>query len=166
MIFVTVGSFRLPFDRLIEVADTLAGDEPVVVQHGVSRVGAPGCITFDYLTADAFEEHVREARVVIAHAGVGSAASCLRHGKRPILVPRLRRLGENVDDHQTEFARRLERLGLAVVVARIDELAARVRTHRSELSGPLGLSPVLSRELTSFVAGDDRRRLRRVLRLA
>ena len=38
------------------------------------------------------------ADVVISHAGVGSALTALRCGKRPILVPREAARGEHVDD--------------------------------------------------------------------
>jgi UDP-N-acetylglucosamine transferase subunit ALG13 len=161
MIFVTVGSFRLPFDRLIAAADTLAGDEPVVVQRGPSGITPNRCITFDFLTTSAFEACVREARVVIAHAGVGSTASCLRYGKRPIVVPRLQSLGENIDDHQTEFARRLECLDLALVIDRVDELPTQVRAHRGGLVGTIGLSRDLSRELDSFIGAPAHRGARR-----
>ena len=47
-------------------------------------------------------ELVREARIVVTHAGVGSILLALTNGKRPFVVPRLRAFGETVDDHQLE----------------------------------------------------------------
>jgi UDP-N-acetylglucosamine transferase subunit ALG13 len=52
--------------------------------------------------------------VVIAHAGVGSAMSALDRGKCPILVPRLRKFNEHVDDHQTQIAAELASRGLVI----------------------------------------------------
>ena len=49
-------------------------------------------------------------------------AVALAHGRRPIVVPRLHRHGEAVDDHQVHFARRLEAAGLATVVEDLDQL--------------------------------------------
>ena len=53
---------------------------------------------------DELVEHVRRARVVVSHAGVGSVLTALANGKRPVVVPRLHRFGEAVDDHQLPFA--------------------------------------------------------------
>jgi UDP-N-acetylglucosamine--N-acetylmuramyl-(pentapeptide) pyrophosphoryl-undecaprenol N-acetylglucosamine transferase len=55
---------------------------------------------------------MREADVVIAHAGVGATLDALRAGHRPLCVPRRRSAGEQVDDHQLELATELDRRGL------------------------------------------------------
>jgi UDP-N-acetylglucosamine transferase subunit ALG13 len=65
---------------------------------------------------------IREARVVVTHAGIGSVAAALDHGRRPVVVPRLRRFGEAVDDHQVFFARRLQAAGLVTVVEDLERL--------------------------------------------
>jgi UDP-N-acetylglucosamine transferase subunit ALG13 len=59
---------------------------------------------------------VSEARIVVTHAGAGSALLALGQGKRPVLVPRLAQHGEAIDDHQVSFAKRMAGLGLAHVV--------------------------------------------------
>ncbi|HLL68795.1 MAG TPA: glycosyltransferase [Micromonosporaceae bacterium] len=61
-------------------------------------------------------EAMREADVVITHAGVGSALGSMRAGHRPICVPRLRSYREQVDDHQVDLARELD--GRALVFSR------------------------------------------------
>jgi UDP-N-acetylglucosamine--N-acetylmuramyl-(pentapeptide) pyrophosphoryl-undecaprenol N-acetylglucosamine transferase len=55
-----------------------------------------------------------EADVVITHAGVGSALAALGAGKRAIYVPRRRRHGEHVDDHQGAIATELDGRGLVM----------------------------------------------------
>jgi UDP-N-acetylglucosamine transferase subunit ALG13 len=116
-VFVTVGTNEARFDRLVEAAGRLVPEgERVVLQRGSSGLGAPGTDCHDFMTYQEICDHVRAARVVVTHAGVGSVAVALHHGKRPIVVPRLRRFGEAVDDHQLLFARRLAGLGLAQVV--------------------------------------------------
>ena len=57
---------------------------------------------------------MREADVVISHAGVGTALAALEIGQCPLLVPRRRSFGEAVDDHQTQIANELGKRGLAV----------------------------------------------------
>jgi UDP-N-acetylglucosamine transferase subunit ALG13 len=84
---------------------------------------------------------MREARVVITHAGVGSVIASLTAGKRPIVVPRKSCFGEIVDDHQVVFARRLGERELVDVVedpARLPEAIARhgsaATVHRAQSS--------------------------------
>jgi UDP-N-acetylglucosamine transferase subunit ALG13 len=45
-------------------------------------------------------------------------------GKRPVVVPRVQRLGEAVDDHQVPFARRAASAGLVTLVEDAAALAA------------------------------------------
>jgi UDP-N-acetylglucosamine--N-acetylmuramyl-(pentapeptide) pyrophosphoryl-undecaprenol N-acetylglucosamine transferase len=59
---------------------------------------------------------MREADVVISHAGVGSALAAMQAGRRAVYIPRRRAHGEHVDDHQVEMACELE--GRNLVVAR------------------------------------------------
>jgi UDP-N-acetylglucosamine--N-acetylmuramyl-(pentapeptide) pyrophosphoryl-undecaprenol N-acetylglucosamine transferase len=59
---------------------------------------------------------MREADVVVSHAGVGSALAAMQAGRRAVFVPRRRAHGEHVDDHQVELARELQ--GRRLVVAR------------------------------------------------
>jgi beta-1,4-N-acetylglucosaminyltransferase len=120
-VLVTVGTNEAPFDRLVHAAAGLTG-ESVVVQHGSSRVRPHGARCVDYVPFEAFDALVASARVVVTHAGIGSVAAALAHGRRPIVVPRLRRLGEAVDDHQVSFARRLEQASLVTVVEDLDQL--------------------------------------------
>jgi UDP-N-acetylglucosamine transferase subunit ALG13 len=65
---------------------------------------------------------MRSADVVVAHAGVGTAITALSAGKCPVLLPRRKRHGEHVDDHQVDIARALGSRGLAVV-ADADEVS-------------------------------------------
>jgi UDP-N-acetylglucosamine transferase subunit ALG13 len=147
MIFVTVGTNEAPFCRLLGAVGEQAFNEALVVQHGPSPVHPPGAECFAFLPYPTLVEYAREARVVICHAGVGSVLVAIRAGKRPIVVPRLRRYGEAVDDHQVGFARRLHREGvveLAEDADRLSELSAReadrhaVTTFRSDLGRALG----------------------------
>jgi UDP-N-acetylglucosamine transferase subunit ALG13 len=139
MIFLTVGSSWTPFDRLVRAAELLPSGEPVVVQSGASRVrprGAARCVPF--VPFEELVEQVQQARVVVTHAGVGSIMVALAHGHRPIVVPRLHRLGEAVDDHQLELARRLGEVGYVAPLedaGRIAEAVAGAGRHKAAWSG-------------------------------
>ena len=151
MILVTVGVSNLPFDRLVAAADDLATDgETVVVQYGAARVRPRRAVCFDYLPFVELQEWVAKARVVVCHAGIGSVAMCLTTGVHPVVVPRLERLRESVDEHQLAFARRLDELELATVVEDVSELAQAVRSVPAG-QPRTGLSGQLADELLAYI---------------
>jgi UDP-N-acetylglucosamine transferase subunit ALG13 len=157
MIFVTVGTNEAPFDRLLRALDGLAGEERLVVQTGASKVRPPGARCIEQLPFDALAEYVRRARVVVMHAGVGSILVALSNGKRPVIVPRLARFGEAVDDHQVLFARRFAAAGLASLVEDEALLPAAVVSvpdlrRRSELGADLRLTAELSDYMRTTIA--------------
>ena len=124
MIFVTVGLSDIPFDRLVSATEALCeSNEDVVVQYGAARVQPRRAIAHAYLPFDRFEQYVTSARVVVCHAGIGSVAPCLSRGIHPIVVPRQKRLGEAVDDHQVSFGRRLSDLATQDGSARTERLS-------------------------------------------
>jgi UDP-N-acetylglucosamine transferase subunit ALG13 len=116
MIFVTVGTNEAPFDRLLAALAELGPGPDLLVQTGASAIRPPGARCVEFLPYDEVVEAMRDADVVVTHAGVGSVLTALSVGKRPVVVPRLRRFGEAVDDHQLELARQLAGSGLVRVV--------------------------------------------------
>lgn len=139
MIFVTLGTHDQPFDRALDLVPALARRDRVLVQHGATppRPGLSGVEWSEYLDWEPLAAHMRDAQVVITHAGVGSAVTALRAGKKPVLVPRLARYGEHVDDHQLQLAERLAEFGLAIVCtpeAPVDSLVAEARESPSRFA--------------------------------
>jgi UDP-N-acetylglucosamine transferase subunit ALG13 len=124
VIFVTLGTQAFPFDRLLRGLDGL--EEGLVIQGGSSTYRPAGAAWFGFLDFPELLEYVRAARVVVSHAGVGSVMTAVAEGKRPVVVPRLVRHGEAVDDHQLPFARRLHGAGLVRLVEDPAELRAAV----------------------------------------
>jgi UDP-N-acetylglucosamine transferase subunit ALG13 len=124
MIVVTVGTNEARFDRLLHAFESgpPSPDEELLVQHGPSPIRPPGAICVDYLPYDELASAIRRARVVVTHAGVGSIMTALANGKRPVVVPRLRRFGEAVDDHQLQLGPRLHQAGLVLFVERPDDV--------------------------------------------
>lgn len=113
---VVLGTIRYPFTRLARrLAEILPGDAEVLWQNGSTDLGGLPFTGAGELPARELEAAMREADLVVAHSGVGSALSSLEAGRRPLLVPRRARHGEHVDDHQEQVAAELERRGLALV---------------------------------------------------
>jgi UDP-N-acetylglucosamine transferase subunit ALG13 len=153
MILVAVGASQFPFDRLLRALDALPGGEALVVQHGPSAVRPANARCLKFVPMDTLAELVREARVVITHAGVGSILLSLTNGKRPLVVPRLRAFGETVDDHQLESARRFAQVGLVQLVEDPAELTAAVRTADESDGEPIevGGAGSLVQELSDYL---------------
>ena len=102
------------FERLVKQLLTILPPEiDVVWQTGATDVSGLAIDARPSLPASELEAAIAQADVVIAHAGTGTALTCLRLGTRPILVPRRVALGEHVDDHQAQTAEYLSGLGLA-----------------------------------------------------
>lgn len=115
---VTVGTERFPFSRALEqVLPALPAGVESLIQTGNTPWTQQGYPTTAWVPGDELLRAVREADLVVTHAGVGSVLTALRAGKHPVLIPRLAAYGEHVDDHQLELATLLEKRGLATVVS-------------------------------------------------
>ena len=126
MIFVTVGSsptFR--FDRLIDAVGQLPPQE-LVVQHGPATPPSGVKEAYEWLTFDQVLGFMGEADTVISHAGTGTIICASNMGHVPVVMPRLKRFGETVDDHQVALATAFERTGRVAVVWDIAHLPERV----------------------------------------
>ncbi|MBF6620079.1 MAG: glycosyl transferase family 28 [Patulibacter sp.] len=141
-VLVTLGTIPYQFDRLVNRLHAIVPESAVVTwQLGASY--RPGLRAHRNLSYADLAYECRQADVIVAHAGAGSALMALQQGKAPVLVPRLKERGEHVDDHQRMVADHLADRDLAVVVD-ADELtgdhlgwAAQQRvsrtTHRPEI---------------------------------
>lgn len=112
---VTVGTQEgYSFDRLYDALVPLLADcDEVLWQTGSQDVSRWGIDGRDRVPHAELNEAVGEADVVIAHSGTGSAITAFEQGKFPILVPRLAKHGEHIDDHQLQIAAEMQRRGLA-----------------------------------------------------
>ncbi len=153
MIFVSVGTNEARFDRLLQAVEALDAPDGLVVQHGPSPVRPRGATCVDYLSFEEMTDHIRRARVLIMHAGVGSILAALGNGVRPVVVPRLKRFGEAVDDHQVAYGRRLGEEGLVQFVEDPEGLAEAVARHEGLFEGEVGVEGRLVEELREFIRG-------------
>lgn len=125
--FVSVGNGIQPFTRLLSALPALGClPKPVVVQHGNTPFRWEGCTAIPFLEMEEFSRYVSEAELLILHAGSGSVIHAVQAGKVPVVMPRMRKYGEIVDDHQVEFARALQKAGKVVVAAEPADLAGAV----------------------------------------
>lgn len=116
-VFVTLGTIKpFRFDALVDALVKLASSVDFVWQLGeTTRDTLPG-VGHAWMSAEDFDRAARDADVVVAHAGVGTALRLLEIGHYAILVPRRAVREEHVDDHQTQVAAAFDTLGIAKTV--------------------------------------------------
>jgi UDP-N-acetylglucosamine transferase subunit ALG13 len=108
-------------------AVNLISDEDLVVQHGCSAPPTnPVVEARPWFTFDELLDNMERATAVVTHAGAGILLCASQLGHIPVVVPRLKRYGETVDDHQVELATAFERTGQVLVAWDVAELPALV----------------------------------------
>ncbi len=147
MIFVATGT-QLAFPRLIAAMDQMAPDlgEPVVAQIGPDTETRHNIETHSSLPPAQFETLFEDARIVVAHAGIGSILMAKRLRKPLIIVPRRHALGEHRNDHQIATAREVEGTLGVRVAWQIEDLRALV-----EVSDPDPAEPTLSPQAQTLI---------------
>lgn len=109
MIFIAVGTQKFQFNRLLKMIDDLIENKTIVeevyAQIGHSDYTPKNYQYTNFLSKDKFESCVQKCDVLITHSGVGTIISGLKHKKPVIVIPRLAKYGEHVDDHQIQIAK-------------------------------------------------------------
>lgn len=134
MIFLTLGTTKFPFLRLLEAVDKalldLAIKEKLIAQIG------PNPPKFNFKNRQIYKElpfnkmihYLSHSRVVITHGGVGTLLLALKYCQnKPLVVPRSKDWGEHVDDHQAFLAKFLNDKGLIEVAFPEDDLKVRIK---------------------------------------
>ena len=134
-IFATVGNDVHPFPRFLNwVRSALAAfpGSRCVLQYGLNDVSDdPSIEATAFVGHDRFEELMHTADRVICHGGTGTLFPAIRCGKRPLVIPRLARFGEHVNDHQLDIMSALADAGLVLPVLSAPGLADALRQFPS-----------------------------------
>jgi len=125
MIFVTLGTHKQQFNRLLMEVDKLVERgkiKNVIAQIGYSTYIPKNYKWFKFLDFEKMLKVQKKAELIVTHAGVGSIMTALDIRKPIIVVPRVPKYNEHVDDHQTFTAKELENQGRVIAVYDIKNL--------------------------------------------
>lgn len=140
MIFITVGSQKFQFDRLLRAVDELAGagviTDSIFAQTGWSTYRPEHMEWRDFLNRDEFSDRMERCDIVITHGGTGVIVGALRRQKRVIGMPRLARFGEHVDDHQVQILEEFASSGLISHASDESDLARAYLEAKERVSAP------------------------------
>ncbi|MGI4875857.1 MAG: glycosyltransferase [Janthinobacterium lividum] len=126
-VFASVGSM-FAFDRFVAAIDDWAAAHPatpVLVQIGSGAYEPTHAAFVRMMPPGLYKRRIAEARLFVAHAGMGSIIAAMDAGKPLLMMPRQFDLGEHTTDHQfATVAKFAHRSGLHAATS-VDEL------HRS-----------------------------------
>ena len=116
MIFITVGSQKFQFNRLLEKIDELI-EKGIIAEPAFAQIGASDYLPKNYeytkfLQRDEFEQRIKDSDMVITHGGTGVIIKAVKLGKKVVAVPRLSKYSEHVDDHQIQLISQFDELNL------------------------------------------------------
>ena len=131
-IFMTLGSQKFQFDRLLKAADALPSGDELFAQTGYSDYQPKNYAYKAFLDRDEFKKVMSGCDIVIAHGGTGAIIGAVKNRKKVIAVPRLARFGEHVDDHQLQIVEAFEHMGLILGCSdpeKLSECIEKVKTQ-------------------------------------
>nr|CAI33203.1 putative glycosyl transferase [Streptococcus pneumoniae] len=115
MIFVTVGTHEQQFDRLIKEVDRLKEEnliqEEVFIQTGYSNYVPKYCKWEKIISYEKMNQFIEESDTIVTHGGPATFMAIIAKGKTPIVVPRQKKFGEHVNDHQMNFCSKISSEG-------------------------------------------------------
>ena len=126
MIFVTVGSQKFQFNRLLISIDKLIEQnkitEEVFAQIGYSDYKPKNFKFKEFMDREEFNEIMQKADKVITHGGTGAIVGAIKKGKKVIVIPRLAEFCEHVDNHQLQIAEEFTKQHFIIAISEIGEL--------------------------------------------
>lgn len=137
MIFLAVGTQKFPFDRLLKSIDELI-DKGKITDEVFAQIG--NC-TYEpknykykrFLNKQEFENCIGCCSLIITHSGVATIVESIKKNKPVIVMPRLCKYGEHVDDHQVQIAESFQKSNLIFECRENDNLyllIEKAKTHK------------------------------------
>ena len=160
MIFVTLGSQKFQFNRLLQAIDRQieSGEitEPVFAQTGWSDYKPVHYEWAPFLDREDMDAWVAKADVVIAHGGTGAIVGALKAGKKVIAVPRLAKYGEHVDDHQVQLLREFDGMNLICACYDSEKLGDCIRdTGSRDFAGYHSNTRRILKDIENFLIAEE-----------
>ena len=145
MIFVTTGSQKFQFNRLLQKIDLLI-EEGMIREEVFAQIGV----------REGFTGKLRECRMVITHGGTGVIIGAVKQGKKVIAVPRLASYGEHVDDHQVQLLREFDGMNLICACYDSEKLGDCIRdTGSRDFAGYHSNTRRILKDIENFLIAEE-----------
>lgn len=126
MIYVVVGTQKFQFNRLLNMLDEMVDrgeiKEEIFAQVGHSDYQPRNYQFKDFLNKEEFDNLIEKCDLLITHGGVATIIAGLKNDKPVIVVPRLAKYGEHVDNHQIQIAETFTEQNFVMMCKEQDDL--------------------------------------------
>lgn len=136
MIFITLGSQKFQFDRLLIYIDEVLSNPEFKELKVFGQIGnstyEPKNFKFErFLSRKDFSEKMEESTIVITHGGTGAIIGALKQHKVVLAIPRNKMFKEHVDNHQMEIVEVFHSKGFIEVFDTREELEILLRNPQT-----------------------------------
>ena len=135
MIYVTLGTQKFGFNRLLEYIDNAIDDgyinEEIYVQSGYSTYKPRNFALHEFIEKDKVSKIINESNFIISHGGSGNMIDALNKNKKMIIIPRNSDLKEHIDNHQYELVNKFYKKGLILKATNEQEFKEQLKNIES-----------------------------------
>lgn len=166
MIFVIVGSQKFQFNRLLKEIDRLIEEnkitEEIFAQIGYSDYKPKNYKYSNFLDRDEFSNIMSKCDKVITHGGTGAIMGALKQEKKVIVVPRLKRFGEHVDDHQIQIISEFKELDFIEAIYDINDLKNVInKVENKKVKKYSSNTDIFIKDIEEFITSQKEKRWKR-----
>ena len=107
MILVLLGTFKIGFTRPLTAIENAVINkkvqEEIIVQSGHTHFSSEYLKIVPFFEPAELDKLYDNATLIVTHAGTGSILKGVKKNKKVIVIPRLYKFNEHVDDHQLDI---------------------------------------------------------------
>ncbi len=111
LVFTTVGTSAFPFNRLLTAIsdiETNNHNHQIIIQYGASNKLDESESNKKYIPPNDFINYLKSADYIITHCAAGTLHEIAKYATcMPLIIPRLHKFNEHVDNHQVFLSQSL-----------------------------------------------------------
>ena len=153
LIFVTLGTQDKHFKRLLDAVENININEKIIAQVGSTSYESEKMEVHKYLSQEEFDKYMKDARIIITHAGVGTIIEGLKLHKKMIAAARKKEYKEHVNDHQEQILKVFSEEGYILPLDNFNDLEKLINedfTPKEFKSNNKNFRNCLDNEIESF----------------
>ena len=135
----------MSFDRIVNYVCNNANLVPkeIMIQHGYTKPINHNQIQFiDFIDQNKFIETIKHSELIICHGGAGTIINCLKYGKKPIVIPRLKKNSEHINDHQVELCYELNKKKLIFLIENQEDFCSVLKRNNNFIQNKIKSDPL------------------------
>lgn len=157
MIFASLGTMDMPFERMAKAIDEWAAqcEEEVIVQTGHTPYPYRHATAFRFCTKEEMQRYMEKAEIVILQGGWGAISEAMEMKKRIVVMPRHNHT-EHIHD-QFQLVRKLDSMGCILGVFHEKDLPDKMEEAYRHTFQPIqkgNAERIIEKKLTEWLKPD------------